>query len=569
MPTLKYDIFPAFPLQSGSIECGYASLASLCSGHRTVVIDGYGGIFWDDLRKLLEEALGLAGIQAEWIDFSDYFKDPDDIEKLVSPFLGGNDPLFGTRTNLQFADFFDREKIHAIKTRENSPLNIIYGCGSFLCGLNGLKIFLDLPKNEIQQRSRAGRIRNLGCQTPLDAREMYKRFYFVDWVVLNRHKQEYLHTIDIFGDGQQPGDLRWALGNSIRTSLLTMSRNFFRVRPWFEPGVWGGSWIKEHIRGIDTEVPNYAWSFELISPENGLLFEKDGRLIEISFDWLMFQEGRNVLGESYPRFGTAFPIRFDFLDTFDGGNLSIQCHPRPEYMKEHFNEDFTQEESYYILDTKDNAQVFLGFREDIDAEKFRKALNNSFSTANPLDIEKYVEKHPAAKHDLFLIPYGTIHGSGKNNLVLEISTTPYIFTFKLYDWVRPDLNGKPRPLNISRGMDNLNFDRKGHRVKKELIAKPVLLEKGTDWECWHLPTHLTQLYDVHRYQFKTNMIINNLGKCHVLSLVEGTSIEITTQQGMSQVFNYSETFVIPASTETYSVRNLSEQQAMLVVAFVK
>lgn len=607
-PAGQYDIYPAFPIGEGKIQSGFESLAEYLSAYHTAMLDGFGGVLWEMVREQLDAALRERGVRAAWIAVDDALLAEEKIDAMIAPFLGGDDPLWGTRFTGTLGDFFDRWRLAALapspqpspkgrgskdsgslspwkrvrvrasSSPEQDPdnslhqveasLSIIYGSGAALAGWSGPLVYFDVPKNEIQFRSRAGSIRNLGARSAASAKAMYKRFYFVDWPALNRHKQELLPRIDAVVDEQRPGEPLWMSGDDLRAGLSAMSRNCFRARPWFEPGPWGGQWIKEHIPQLPP-APNYAWSFELISPENGLIFESGAKLLEVSFDFVMYHDHRAVLGNCADRFGVEFPIRFDFLDTFDGGNLSVQCHPRPDYIRKHFGESFTQDETYYILDCGPGARVYLGFTEECDPQEFRSELERSRTTGEEIDVERFVNTVPARKHDLLLIPHGTIHCSGRDNLVLEISATPYIFTFKMYDWVRRDLDGSMRPLNIERAFENLYLDRTAPRIREEFISTPRVIAEGDGWRVVHLPTHPDHFYDVRRYEFDREIAVETGGDCHVLNLVEGESIILETTEGLRQRFNYAETFIVPAAAGSYRMINEGSGRVMVVGAFVK
>ncbi len=564
------DIYPSQPIVAGRIESGYAALAQRIAGQPRILIDGFCGIFWEDLRTGLE----AVGVHAIWIATADYLKPAAQIETMLAPFLGGDDPLFGRRFGGSLADFFDLQRVNAALRsaeaaagRANAPV-IIYGAGAFLFG-EGFRVYLDLPKNEAQYRSRAGAYRNIGVRAADEPQRQYKRMHFVDWPALNRHKAEYAAGIDLFVDGQDPAHPRLLTGAAVRATFAHMTRTTFRARPWFEPGVWGGQWLKQNQPGLSAEAPNYAWSFEMIAPEQGILLEHDGALMELSCDWLQYHDNAAVLGDYADIFGFEFPIRFNFLDTIGGGSLSLQCHPRPAFIRRRFGERFTQDETYYIFAAEPGACVYLGFQAGVDRDAFRRDLEASQASGAPVDVERYVQRHRAAVGDLFLIPNGAVHCAGAGSVVLEISATPYIYTFKLYDWLRSALDGRPRPLNIERAFANLDFALQGDAVRA-LLSRPLTLRDDVDCRVEQLPTHQRHFYDIFRLTLRRAIDCCTDGSPQVLMVTAGEGV-LLHAEGLAEPrrFNFAETFIVPAACETFRLSACGDDLVTVVRACLR
>jgi mannose-6-phosphate isomerase class I len=311
----------------------------------------------------------------------------------------------------------------------------------------------------------------------------------------------------------------------------------------------------KRVCGLDPERENFAWCFDGVPEENSLLLSVDGIIIEIPAVNLVFYKPVDLLGDKvHARFGTEFPIRFDLLDTVDGGNLSLQVHPLTEYIQENFGMNYTQDESYYILDAKDGARVYLGLRKDADKEEFCRELKNS-GKSGKFNAEDFVNKFPAKKHDHFLIPAGTIHCSGKNTMVLEISATPYIFTFKLWDWNRVGLDGRPRPAHIDRGVENIIFSRDTGWVRENLINRFEPIESGDGWSEERTGLHEREFIETRRHRFTKTVPHDTRGGVNVLNLIEGEEAVVTSPENLFAPFavHYAETFIIPASVGKYEI----------------
>lgn len=570
----KYVLYPSFETD-GEVFIGIDSLAEKLSSRKVIVVDGFEGVFWDKFIPRLSGALEKRGLKLSTKDVSLALRPSSEIDALLEPFMGAEDSIFGRMSTMHLVDFFDREALRSIEVDKTADITIVYGTGAWLTGLHKMPdaalVYVDLPKNELQFRMAAGSAKNLGAEQPLESRLAYKRCYFIEWPILDKARADMTGEMDWIVDEQRIDEYTFMSGEALRGALTAMSKTPFRVRPWFAPGVWGGTFLRDNIEGLNKKEKNIAWSYELMAYENGILLSHNGILLETSFSALMEHCYHNILGSCAEVFKSDFPVRFDFLDTIEGGNLSIQCHPRAEYIRSKFGKDYTQDETYYIVKCSPDARVYLGFQDNIDKVEFAAALRKSQEESKTLEITDYVQSHPASKHELFLIPNGTIHASGAGNLVLEISSAPYIFTFKMYDWVRLDMDGRPRPINIDHGLANVRFDRKGQVVQDTLISHPYVMEDKADYRKEHVPTHRDHFYDVHRYTLHKGgkVVIDEKDKVHVWMIVEGQHAELITSCGRKYGYNYLETFIVPASAGTYTVVNNGDEDVVLVKAFVK
>lgn len=553
-----YDKFPTVEIQ---VENGFAvqgvqkvkeSLKKVfkqSTGKTVVAVDCYPGVYEEQMfSELFADGDFVKVVKSE-----SCAKDVAEIDRMIERNLT-DDRVFGVMSFRTLEEFFEREKI--VETRAEiekiqAGVILIYGVGASLVFKPDILVYCDLARWEIQQRYRRGMPNWLCSNFEEDNLKKYKRGFFVEWRVADRHKIGIFDEINYFLD-TTTSDYKLMLGDTLRAGLKQTAARPFRVMPFFDPGVWGGQWMKEYC-GLPAETKNYAWCFDCVPEENSLLLSYDGVRVEIPSIDLVLRHPRELLGERvHARFGAEFPIRFDFLDTMGGENLSLQVHPLTEYIQNVFGMHYTQDESYYILDACENACVYLGVRTGVTADQLIPALESAQETLSFKDGE-YVNCFPAKKHDHFLIPAGTIHCSGKNTMVLEISATPYIFTFKLWDWDRLGLDGRPRPVHINHGKYNIQYDRDTDWVRTNLINRVEVIEEGDGFKEERTGLHEREFIETRRHWFTKPIEIATDGGVQVMNLVEGREIDVESVDGSFKTYtvHYAETFIVPAKISAF------------------
>lgn len=565
----NYDRFPVVMVPGFETACveGWERIAGVirqkagASSPCTVAFECYNGVLDGEVLDALKREFPEVPLYQS----SSAMKPQEELYGILKDDIT-DDEVFGYLTRHTVDVYFNMEAVLAMRARiaaDASPLRIIYGVGaSYVVESPDILVYLDMARWEIQMRFRRNEVSNVGFDNRTERASLqYKQGFFVDWRILDRWKKSIIHDVDYFLDTNVKGQPKMIPSEAFFAGLKEAVSRPFRVVPYFDPGVWGGQWMKE-ICNLDRSRPNYAWCFDCVPEENSLLLGFGDTRFEIPSIDVVFLHPVELLGPNvYGRFGDEFPIRFDFLDTMGGGNLSLQVHPLIEYIQQKFGMHYTQEESYYILDACDDASVYLGVRKGINPDDMINDLRLA-QTTGTFDAGKYVGNYPVKKHDHVLIPPGTIHCSGAGSMVLEISATPYIFTFKLWDWGRVGLDGRPRPINVEHGRHVIQWDRTEEWVCREGINDIHPVAEGDGWREEHTGLHEREFIETRRFWFSKPIHLSTDGSVQVMNLVEGREAIVESPSGAFEpyVVHYAESFIVPASVGEYTIRPYGETE---------
>ncbi|GHJ39413.1 class I mannose-6-phosphate isomerase [Streptomyces sp. TS71-3] len=567
----QYDPAPCYPVRDGTVAVGWHDAArALPAGTRVLAVDGPAVLDWAAVAERLRAAFADTRGRVEVADVRSAARDWLTVRHLTESDALRDDPDFARLAGGSLGELMDP---HALAELAAAPvgedgLRVLVGPGAAL-GQADILWWADLPKRYAEAAVRQGRGRNVAA--PESEPPTLRRLLYVDWPLLDRHRDDMAERIDRWFDVTDTVEPTSISGAALRETCRSLATRPFRTRPTFNTTPWGGHWGQETL-GHNPDAENTALGYELIAPESGVLLGDDpARCVEVPFQLVVALSPADVLGPAvHELFGTSFPIRFDYLDTVGGGNLSVHCHPRTDDMRSVFGWPYTQHETYYLMHAGTGSKVFLGLHGGVDLDTFHHHADAADTHGTPFDIERYVQTFPADAGQLYLVPAGTPHGSGEGNVVLEVSATPYLYSLRFYDWLRHDSAGDQRPVHVNHAFRNLDPARSGGAVSRDLIQRPRLVHEGNGWREELLGALPAMFFEVRRTVVDPGHTAeqHTEGRFHVLTVVDGPGALITTAAGHRHFVHYAETLVVPASVAAYGVRNEGPEPVRLVKAQV-
>ncbi len=319
-----------------------------------------------------------------------------------------------------------------------------------------------------------------------------------------------------------------------------------KFKPIIKDKIWGGTRLRDILnKNTKTDKAGESWEISCVPKDVSVVsngFLKGNKLEELIEVYM-----GDLVGDAvFEKFGLMFPLLIKFIDANEA--LSIQVHPDDELARKRHN-SFGKTEMWYVINAEKDSEIIIGFNQTVNKDIYQKNLKDK-------TLDKILNKEKALKGDVFFLPAGRVHAIGAGVLLAEIQQTSDI-TYRIYDFDRLDVSGKPRELHTDLALDAIDYN-KYPEYKISYDRKPNLANQLV--KCNYFTVnfmHLTQTVEKDYYQLDSFVIFICLdGAC-----------SIQYYETETEHLRKGETVLLPA--EIKNIKLIPDQSASLLEVYIE
>jgi hypothetical protein len=520
----------------------------------TAAIDGWYGVDWAGLKTGLNKAAKLEGVSVEIISSAELFCSRQKIEDYRRPFVG-DDPSFGKvngRGTLE--DILDEKKVAALKKRLRSraptskaDILLVVGPGAAVEALEklyDLRFYADFTMQPLLWQMWDGKLVTFGNDKPA-ADYFWKKYYYCDFYLLLRQKKQAFARMDYYLDAVEAQNLKLVSAAGYNAMIDELVKRPIKQVKIAQPGPWGAYRFKQ----IYDPIPGLecmAWN-ELAGIELSILVDAGAAApFNLPCQNIMQRPVQMVGKYVHQTFPDLLPLQV-WLDDgyfsepvpYERASMPIHNHPDTDYVRRNFNEPLGRYETYYIVEAYKDAGTMMGFKESANLEEYERLCRES-SNQKSFDWQKFVCRWPTNAGDLFLIPPGTEHGHGGNQMILEMDTGPSVagteYSFFTYDFARPtwddrkkEMTGPRMKMHLEHSFRNNKWRRENY-VRETLRARPAVVYGDGDTRMDRFSSIDEMPFEIERFVFSKTMAHSTEGRyLQIPTVTAGKSVTIRSR----------------------------------------
>lgn len=559
-----------------------------------IAIDGWYGVDWKSIAEQLKNCYDEQGIPVEMVHAYTLYQSDEKISAYQKTYET-EDPSFGwVNSDGVLLDIMDGDKLDALRTHIASntaagTATVVYGPGAAIAPVQDVYaavFYADFTMQPMLWKMWDGKLEPFGSQSPVPD-YYWKKYYYNDFYLLYRQKKVVFQVMDYYIDAVHSDNLKMLSASAYNEIIDEAVKQPIKQVKILQPGPWGAYRYKDlwKVDGLECN----AWN-ELAGIELSILLDFGGEdTINIPAQNIM-QRPVQMVGEyvhkTYP---DLMPLQvwlddgyFDEEMPLERVCMPVHDHPSTQYVKEHFNEPLGRYETYYIVESYKNSSTLMGYKEDADLEEWERLCRESENKKVIPNWQDFVKRWDTNVGDLFLIPPGTSHGHGGNQMILEMDTGPSVvgteYSFFTYDFARntwddntKTMTGKPMKMHTKHSFDNQKWVRES-RVKDYHRARPIAIEGNGKYRKDRYTTLPEQPFHIERIFLEKRAENDTEGKyMQIVTLTEGQRVTIRSidHPEYSTTIERLQACIIPAGYGRHEYINEDGSHAMVVLIRLK